>query len=120
MTPLPRQERAFIVEDDPEMGMLTKMTFEAEGFAVEMFQTGQAAVQRFEEAPPTVVLLDLKLPDTFGIEVLERMQKLDPQVPVIILTGYGEVETAVDAIKKGAYHYLSKPFQNTDTEIDLR
>lgn len=110
----------FIVEDDPDAALLMRMTFEDEGYPVETMQTGEEALKRFEASLPCLVLLDLKLPDIYGMEVLERMKKLDPDVPVLILTGYGEIDTAVEAIKKGAFHYLSKPCQKADLLLLVR
>ena len=111
---------ALIVEDDPAMGILMGMVFENEGFSIATAQTGAKALELFEAAPPAFVLLDLKLPDVYGMEVLEKMKRLEPQVPVLILTGHGEIETAVEAIKKGAYHYVIKPFQNADLLLLVR
>jgi len=103
-----------IVEDEPDVGLLMKLAFEGEGYAVEIAQTAKAALEAFEESPPSVVLLDLKLPDMYGLDLLERLKGIEPDVPMLILTGYGEVETAVQAIKKGAFHFLCKPFQSAE------
>jgi len=109
-----------IVEDDPDAAILMQMTFEDEGYGVLCAQTGKDALARFEEASPSVVILDLKLPDLYGMTVLEKMKRLDPETPILILTGYGEIDTAVEAIKKGAFHYISKPYQKADLILLVR
>jgi len=103
-----------VVEDEPDMGLAIKNLFEEEGFLVHVAQTGKEGLQRLKEELPSLILLDLKLPDISGMEVLGKMKKKEPEVPVIMLTGYGEIETAVQAIKKGAFHFLCKPFQKVE------
>ncbi|MFC1679132.1 sigma-54-dependent transcriptional regulator [Elusimicrobiota bacterium] len=121
MSSKPREKNpVFVVEDDPDAALLMRMTFEDEGYSVQTIQTGEEALRRFEQSLPCLVILDLKLPDIYGMDLLEKMKKLDPDVPVLILTGYGEIDTAVEAIKKGAFHYLSKPCQKADLLLLVR
>src|SRR5262249_38131744 len=67
-----------------------------------------------EAAMPDVVLLDLKLPDGTGIELLREIKKLQPEVVVILMTAFGELETAVEAMSAGAFWFVKKPFQNQE------
>jgi len=81
---------------------------------------GAAGVKKFEEDPADCVILDLKLPDIDGIKVLKKIRGIDEDVPVIMMTAYGEVETAVEAIKGGAYDFIQKPFQLEKMKIAIR
>ena len=98
-----------LVEDRDSLRAMLRQTLEAEGYAVEECADGQQALRMLDRKRFAAVLTDLKLPGADGIAVLERARQLDPQVPVIVLTAYGTVETAVEAVKKGAYDFLSKP-----------
>lgn len=79
------------------------------GFKAYEASGGNAAIAEFGRVRPTLVLLDLNMPDINGIEVLVEMRKKDPDVPIIIVTAYGDIPSAVNAIKQGAYDFLSKP-----------
>jgi len=103
-----------IVDDEPDFCFALGEILKAEGFRIKSVNTGRAAVAEVEKQPPDLVLLDLELPDLKGIEVLEKIKQVDRDLPVIIITGYGKVVSAVDAIKKGAFHYLTKPFDNSE------
>ena len=81
----------------------------AEGYDVLEADTGQAALEQLAEGVD-LVLLDYRLPDGDGLTVLRKIKELDPDVLVILLTAYSSVETAVEAMKHGAYHYANKPF----------
>ncbi len=72
---------------------------------------GLEALQAARNVCPDAILLDIRMPGMSGFEVLERLQEADPELPVIMITGYDDVETAVRAMRMGAYHYLTKPFR---------
>jgi two-component system nitrogen regulation response regulator GlnG len=86
----------------------------AQGLQVVTAEDGESALETIRRHPPSVILLDLKMPKLGGMEVLAELKTIDPQVPVIILTAYGDISTAVQAMRLGAYDYLTKPFQNDD------
>jgi len=81
------------------------------GYAVLLAENGQMALEALEKEPVDILLLDLKMPVLGGEEVLEIVRTRYPQVPVIIITGHGTVDTAVECMKKGAYDFITKPFQ---------
>jgi two-component system response regulator HydG len=82
-----------------------------EGFHVEPATSGALALRRLEDVSCDVVLTDLRMPDIDGIDLLEGIHKVDPQLPVIIMTAFGDIDSAVDAMQRGAYHYVTKPFK---------
>jgi len=100
---------------DDEEGILSylKKLLESQGLAVETFSAGSALLQRLltgEVSDADLLLQDMKMPDMDGIQVLREVKKLRPALPVIIMTAYGTIDAAVEAIKLGAYDYVTKPF----------
>jgi DNA-binding NtrC family response regulator len=81
------------------------------GYDVSTFETGGACTEAFHRQPCDLVLLDLKLPDRSGLQVLEELRAADPTLPVIMISAHGEVETAVAAVRAGAFHFLEKPVE---------
>ena len=86
---------------------------EAEGYQVATSASGRTAIEKIQEQDFDVVITDLKMPGMDGIEVLKTIKILQPDVPVIIITGYSTVDTAVDAMKSGAFDYIAKPFTSS-------
>lgn len=100
-----------VVDDEQSMRIfLTKILLQ-ENYSVVTASSGAEAVNRVSCDEPDIILLDLRLPDMDGMTVLEKVKKILPAIPVIIITAHGGVQSAVEAMKKGAYHYLTKPFK---------
>jgi len=100
-----------VVDDEQSMRIfLTKILLQ-ENYSVVTASSGAEAVNRVTCDEPDIILLDLRLPDMDGMAVLEKVKKILPAVPVIMVTAHGAVQSAVEAMKKGAYHYLTKPFK---------
>jgi two-component system response regulator AtoC len=98
-----------VVDDEPLIRWTLSERLSQDGHAVVEAETAKAALARF--GPDIdLVLLDYKLPDSDGLQVLRTMKTVDPDVPVILLTAFSSIETAVEAMKQGAYHYANKPF----------
>ena len=98
-----------VVDDEPLIRWTLAERLGADGHAVVEAETAKAALERF--GPDVdLVLLDFKLPDSDGLTVLKTMKARDADVPVILLTAFSSIETAVEAMKQGAYHYANKPF----------
>lgn len=91
----------------------------AAGYAVKEAATGGEALQLAAEESPTLMLLDLRLPDADGLELVTRLHEIDHDLVVIMITAYGEVQTAVQAVKAGAYHFLEKPVDLDDLLITI-
>ena len=100
-----------VVDDSVDMVDTLGRYLGNEGFEVELATSGGLALRRLETESYDVVLTDLRMPDVDGLDLLEGIQKLDPLMPVIIMTAFGDIESAVDAIQRGAYHYVTKPFK---------
>jgi len=101
--------RVFVCDDEMLIRLWMEEHLAEEGFEVESFENGAGAIAAVRRSPPDIVVLDLRLPDCSGLEVLAEVQEIAPSVPVIMMTAYGEVETAVGAVRAGAYHFLEKP-----------
>jgi two-component system response regulator AtoC len=111
------QTRILLVDDEPEICWIMSRALGELGFDVVTAESAQAAVSSFESQAPEVVLLDLRLPDGDGLEVLRRIRELDEHVPVVMLTGHGTIESAVRAMKLGAFDYLIKPVHLEEVRV---
>ena len=106
-----------VVDDDQAMRNSLFEWFESENRRVCCVGSGEEAIKKMEEGGFDVVITDLKMPGSDGLEVLRHAKRLDSHTEVVIMTAYGTVETAVNAMKEGAYDYIVKPF--SPEEIDL-
>jgi len=102
-------EPILIVEDKDNLRSVLRQTLEAEGLGVEEAKDGRSAVERLRREQFAMVLTDLRLPRADGHEVLRAAVKADPEMPVVLMTAYGTIRDAVDAMREGAYDYLEKP-----------
>jgi two-component system response regulator PilR (NtrC family) len=112
--------RVMVVDDERSMREFLEILLKREGYEVVTAPNGLRAVELFQEAPTDIVLTDLKMPGMTGIEVLEHVKKLRPSTEVIVFTAYQTVETAIEAMQKGAFHYVSKPFKNEELKLTLK
>ena len=103
--------RVLIVEDEALIRWSLRQKFEERGYQVVEAETGQAALDVFDEGLFDLIMLDYKLPDITGLDVLHGIRQIDADVVVIMMTAYSTIETAVEAIKLGAFNYIAKPFQ---------
>lgn len=98
-----------IIDDQPSVRFGLRSLLEAEGHRVMEAEDGRQALALLTEHAPQLILLDLRLPDTDGLDLLQRIKAIDDDVPVIILTAHGTIETAIRALKSGAENFLTKP-----------
>jgi DNA-binding NtrC family response regulator len=99
-----------IIEDKESMLDMLKQTLEAEGYQVITARDGAEGIRRLTDERIGLVLTDLKLPKKDGFDVLKAVKQDNPLLPVIVMTAFGTIETAVKAVKQGAYDFLTKPF----------
>jgi two-component system response regulator HydG len=107
-------ERILVVEDEEGMREFLKILLGKESYEVAVCECGKDAIERFKEESFHVVITDIKMPGMDGIEVLSTLKKIDPSVPVIIMTGHASMETAIEAVNKGAFAYLLKQARNEE------
>lgn len=112
--------RILVIDDEKAIRWSLGEALKNQGYEVVDAEKGKEGIKLFREEPADLVILDLKLPDTDGIHVLRKLREEDPELPVIMMTAYGEVETAVEAIKAGAYDFLLKPFQLEKMKISIK
>src|SRR4030067_2241563 len=107
---------------DDEKGLLTALSgvHEDEGYTIATAESGGEALKKIEKDTPSVVLLDIWLPDIDGLEVLKEIRNTRKGVIVIIMSGHGTIETAVRATKLGAYDYIEKPLSMERVTLLIR
>ncbi len=109
-----------VVDDEKNIRESLKGVLEDEGYSVVLAESGEAALKRLASLHVDAVILDILLPDIDGIDVLRRIKKEDPTLPVIIMSGHGTVEMAVKAIKLGAHDFIEKPLSIDELLISLQ
>ncbi|HUU38765.1 MAG TPA: hybrid sensor histidine kinase/response regulator [Candidatus Desulfaltia sp.] len=109
-----------IIDDEEAMRDSCSMILTKDGFRAETAENGQVGLEKVRALKPALTLIDLKMPGLSGFEVLEKLRDIDPQNIPIVITGYATVESAVEAMKKGAYDFLPKPFTPDELRIIIR
>ena len=103
----------FICDDEPEILRYLDKLLQASGYTVETFSRGTDLLMRLESAPSVpcdIILQDVRMPDLDGLQMLDQLCKRWPEIPVVIMTAHGTIDDAINAIKQGAYDYITKPF----------
>lgn len=103
--------RVFVVDDEKIVLSRLKRVLTKMGLAVELFESPRAALEAMKARPPHLVITDVRMPGMDGLELLQRIKSSSEITEVIVMTGYASLEAAVEATKKGAFHYLDKPFE---------
>jgi len=111
------QAKLFVIDDDHAARTLLAEALVKEGYEVEAFSNGQAAVERGKQSPPDVVLTDIRMEQGDGFMVLKEFKRFSPDTSVVLLTAFGSLEGAIEAIKQGAYDYLAKPFKKEEIRL---
>src|SRR5437667_1525188 len=102
--------RVLIIDDERPVLMTLEALLKRHGYQVDAAPTAAQGLKLLKSKSPTLVLLDLQLPDADGLEMLERIKSELPKVQVIILTAHDSLHNAIESIKRGAYHFISKPY----------
>jgi two-component system response regulator AtoC len=108
-----------IVEDDPLVRKTLASQLARKGFDIAVAETGERGVAAFIESPPDLVLLDVRLPDIDGLEVLRRIRERNRRAVILVMTAYDDMKTTVEAIKLGAFEYLVKPLNTTELDLAI-
>src|SRR5690606_19337527 len=98
-----------IIDDERSIRNTLKELLEYEKFDVSEAEDGQEGIKKVESSKFDLVLCDIKMPKMDGLEVLEKIQEKFPELPVVMISGHANIETAVEAIKQGAFDFISKP-----------
>jgi DNA-binding NtrC family response regulator len=109
-----------VIEDKTAMQQMLSATLANEGYDVELASDGREGINRTKEKRYDLVLTDLKLPGADGLQILSEVKESDPEAPVIVMTAYATVENAVEAIKLGAFDFLTKPFDTDRLSIIIK
>ena len=111
--------RVLVIDDEPSIRRSLTRVLSERGFEVETARTGGEGLKTAERWEPTVVLLDLKLPDATGLTILRALKERDPAVAVLMITAYGDVSEAVEALRLGAADFLKKPYELDDVVLSV-
>ena len=114
------KKRIAVVDDEVTVCKRLSHSLTKDGFEVETFTCGDAFMERMEQQPFGIVITDIMLPDTNGMTLLPRIKKISDYSEVIIITGYGSINSAIEAMKKGAYHYAIKPLKLSEILVLAR
>jgi DNA-binding NtrC family response regulator len=117
---MPAPAAILIADDDPVALNLLAEVLGGEGYRVRAATGGAECVRLAEAEPFDLALVDLRMPDVDGLEVIRRLASVQPGVPVLILTAFATIDTAIEAIREGAYDYLSKPFRMEEIKLAVR
>jgi DNA-binding NtrC family response regulator len=109
-----------VIDDEEIIREALEALLTVEGYTVATAATGTHGIEQVSARPFDAVLLDLMLPDRNGLDVLEEIRRLDDELPVVMITAFGTIESAIAATKRGAFHYFPKPFKNDEVLAVLR
>ncbi len=115
-----RQRRILLVDDEANVRTVFSDILRKESYIVKEVKDGSEAIKAIDEETFDVALVDLRMPHMDGIEVLENIKKRKPEIPVIVYTGYGSITSAVEAMRKGAFNYLNKPFSPQQLKSNIK
>ncbi|MFO7892297.1 MAG: sigma-54 dependent transcriptional regulator [Longimicrobiales bacterium] len=107
-------QKILVIDDEQSILNTLEILLRGEGFHVEVRTRGQDAIEEWEDVDPDVVLTDIRMPGVSGMDVLSAIRQKDPEVPVILMTAQASLQSAIEAVNRGAFYYLQKPFSNDD------
>jgi DNA-binding NtrC family response regulator len=109
--------KVLLAEDDPSQRRVMEYILSEEGYSVTPAASGEEALKVFREETPDLVLTDMSMPGMSGLDVLAEMKRLAPHVPVVIITAFGTIRTAVEAMRGGAFEYVAKPVNDDELRL---
>ncbi|HEV8551570.1 MAG TPA: sigma-54 dependent transcriptional regulator [Polyangiaceae bacterium] len=117
---LPERKQILVVDDEPNLRRVLSAQLERDGYDVHTSEDGEQALALLTEHHIDLVITDLRMPKLDGMELLRRISALEDPMPVVMITAHGTVDTAVEALKMGAFDYLTKPFDQEDVRTIVR
>ncbi|MFQ6079752.1 MAG: sigma-54-dependent transcriptional regulator, partial [Thermodesulfobacteriota bacterium] len=112
-----KKEKILVVDDEASHRTMLRAVLSSEGYQIFEADDGKTAIQAVEKEFYDLILMDVRMTELDGIEALQEIKKISPAIPIIIMTAYGSVKTAVDALKSGAHDYLTKPLDIEELKI---
>ena len=112
--------KILIVDDEPSMLELLEIMLKKEGYDVTCSGSGKNAIELCKESYYDMVITDIKMPQVTGLDVLHRVKEISPETVIILITAYATMETAIEAMKEGAYDYISKPFKVSEIKTIIK
>jgi len=109
-----KKPRILVIDDDPGLAEVIELLLSREGYHALHAGTVKDGLARVADGSPEVVITDLKLPDGTGLDVIERVRAEHPELPLLLITSYSSLDSAISALRAGAVDYLIKPFENED------
>jgi DNA-binding NtrC family response regulator len=106
-----------IIDDEQSMRDSCSLVLTKDGHCVATAENGMTGLEKIKLSNPDLVLVDIKMPGINGMEVLDKVREIDPTIVAIVITGYANMESAIDAFKRGAYDFLPKPFTPNELRI---
>ena len=117
---LAMSEKILIVDDEPSNRNILGQELTHEGYSVLAASDGREALRKIESSRPDLIILDYMMPDLSGLEVLKELRKRENDTPVVMITAYGTMERAVEAMKEGAYDFITRPFEPDHIALVVR
>jgi len=114
------QQTVLLADDDESLRRVVEYNLREDGYEVLTAADGRTALQRFQESHVDLVLTDVRMPEMTGFELLTHLKTMQPDLPVIVLTAHGTIDAAVEAMKAGAFDYLTKPFSRDQLQATVR
>jgi len=112
--------KILIVDDEESMCNMMEIMLSKEGYDVSSASSGLEAVKKVQESPPDVVIADLMMPEMSGLELLSKVKSINDNINFIVMTAFASVDTAIEAMRNGAYDYISKPFKVDEVKLALK
>src|ERR687892_170840 len=113
------ETRVLVVDDERSMRELLAITLRQAGYDVTLADGGSSAIEQLREGSFDLIVTDLRMHETDGMAVLRAAREMTPETPVVVVTAYASTETAVEAMKLGAYDYVTKPFKLDEIRVKL-
>src|ERR687888_674700 len=117
---LPERKQILVVDDEPNLRRVLRAQLERDGYDVHTAEDGEQALAILGEHHVDLVITDLRMPKVDGMELLRRALAMDPELPVVMITAHGTVDNAVEALKTGAFDYITKPFDQAEVRVIVK
>ncbi|MBI5182136.1 MAG: sigma-54-dependent Fis family transcriptional regulator, partial [Nitrospirae bacterium] len=112
--------KILLVDDDKNILEVLKMRLESKGYSITTAENGSEAVEKIMKERFNLIISDLRMSVMNGMELMQEIMNIDPDLPIIILTAHGTIENAVEAMQKGAYSYITKPFDDENLLLHIK